>query len=419
VVRTTVAEPIIRVENLGKKYLIRHQEGGARYRALRDVLAGGLKTAAGLLRGNRPRRPRLEEFWALRGVSFEVSEGEAVGIIGRNGAGKSTLLKVLSRITEPSAGRVTLHGRVASLLEVGTGFHPELTGRENIYLNGSILGMRWKEIARQFDAIVDFAGVEQFLDTPVKRYSSGMSVRLAFAVAAHLEPEVLVIDEVLAVGDADFQRKCIGKMKEVATGGRTVLFVSHNMGAVQTLCTAAIRLDGGRVAAAGPAAEVVAGYLADTDPKGTAAGGPRVLGPDIELRELALRPQVIPSGGRTDVAITLRATAGTVIRGLCLLVYSNRDTRVAVIDLRSAAGPYRAAEGQTLTVTREVHRLPLVEGDYKLGLFVHSDCTGNDFFDLGALEVTPAVERPGVVPYPAQYRGFVEPDCGEPAATLS
>src|SRR5204862_2694696 len=203
-----------------------------------------------LLQG-RPIIPgaNLEEVWALRDVSFEVKRGEVVGIIGRNGAGKSTLLKILSRITEPTEGKVTLRGRVASLLEVGTGFHPELTGRENIYLNGAILGMSRGEIRAKFDEIVAFAETEKFLDTPVKRYSSGMYVRLAFAVAAHLEPEILVIDEVLAVGDAEFQKKCLGKMREVARGlGRTVLFVSHNMGAVRSLCETGLLLSEGKIA---------------------------------------------------------------------------------------------------------------------------------------------------------------------------
>src|SRR5262245_33679100 len=225
-----MSDVVIRAESLGKKYLIGHQAEGERYTALRDVIVRGARglarSAADMLRG-RPlvAGEEVEEFWALKDVSFEIKRGEVVGIIGRNGAGKSTLLKILSRITEPSTGRVTIRGRVASLLEVGTGFHPELTGRENIYLNGAVLGMTRVEIRKRFDEIVAFGEVEKFLDTPVKRYSSGMYVRLAFAVAAHLEPEILLVDEVLAVGDADFQRKCLGKMGEVARGGRTVLFV--------------------------------------------------------------------------------------------------------------------------------------------------------------------------------------------------
>ena len=225
------------------------------------------------LRRLRRSAPRRSDFWALKDVSFEVPPGEVLGVVGRNGAGKSTLLKVLSRITEPTTGRVELRGRVGSLLEVGTGFHPELTGRENIYLNGAILGMKRREIARKFDEIVAFAEVEQFLDTPVKRYSSGMYMRLAFAVAAHLEPEILLVDEVLAVGDAEFQKKCLGKMGDVAGEGRTVLFVSHNMGAVQTVCRRALLLDHGRVKMIGPAEEVVAEYLkAGEAADGVAAG---------------------------------------------------------------------------------------------------------------------------------------------------
>lgn len=222
-------KPIISVEGLGKSYTIRH-EGQTHYKSLREEI---FKLPKRLLQSSRQTR---EEFWALKDVSFDVMPGERVGIIGRNGAGKSTLLKLLSRITEPTTGRITLRGRVASLLEVGTGFHPELTGRENVFLNGAILGMSRVEVHRKFDEIVDFAGVEKFLDTPVKRYSSGMYVRLAFAVAAHLEPEILIVDEVLAVGDVEFQKKCLGKMEEVSEEGRTLLFVSHQMGMISKLC---------------------------------------------------------------------------------------------------------------------------------------------------------------------------------------
>lgn len=260
-----MSDTVIKVENLSKSYTIRHQTG-ERYTALRDVLANSAKDIGNrLLRRNHSARrtqySALEEFWALNDVSFEVKQGERVGIIGRNGAGKSTLLKILSRITEPTQGRIHIKGRVASLLEVGTGFHPELTGRENIYLNGAILGMSRDEIRRKFDEIVAFAEVEKFLDTPVKRYSSGMYVRLAFAVAAHLEPEILVVDEVLAVGDAAFQKKCLGKMGDVASEGRTVLFVSHNMTAVKTLCQRAVWLEQGAIAGIGEIGRVVDDYL--------------------------------------------------------------------------------------------------------------------------------------------------------------
>jgi lipopolysaccharide transport system ATP-binding protein len=262
----------IRAEGLGKKYLIGHQASNERYVTLRDVLA---RTAKGFVRSARDMArgrqlvdgDEIEEFWALKDVNFEIKRGEVVGIIGRNGAGKSTLLKILSRITEPSTGRVEIRGRVASLLEVGTGFHPELTGRENIYLNGAILSMPRAEIRRKFDEIVAFAEVEKFLDTPVKRYSSGMYVRLAFAVAAHLEPEILVVDEVLAVGDTEFQRKCLGKMDEIGKGGRTILFVSHNMQAVRRFCSRCIVLSAGRLAREGATDPTLRFYLEQLRPQ--------------------------------------------------------------------------------------------------------------------------------------------------------
>ena len=241
-----INKPIISVENLSKKYLISHQQE-RRYSAMRDVIVNGVKGVGKKLLGRGEEKNSKEEFWALKDINFEIKQGDRVGIIGRNGAGKSTLLKILSRITEPSTGKIHLRGRVASLLEVGTGFHPELTGRENIYLNGAIMGMSKWEIKKKFDEIVDFAEVEKFLDTPVKRYSSGMYVRLAFAVAAHLEPEILIVDEVLAVGDAGFQKKCIGKMEAIGNEGRTVLFVSHNMGMVLKLCNLGVLLHEGKI----------------------------------------------------------------------------------------------------------------------------------------------------------------------------
>jgi lipopolysaccharide transport system ATP-binding protein len=242
-----VNRSIITVENLSKRYSIGHQR--AKGDGLRHSIEQAVRNPVSWLWGRRKRfaRQRSEEFWALKNVSFEIKEGEVVGIIGRNGAGKSTLLKILSRITEPTTGRIHISGRVASLLEVGTGFHPELTGRENIFLNGAILGMRKTEIKAKFDEIVAFSEIERFLDTPVKRYSSGMYVRLAFAVAAHLEPEILIVDEVLAVGDAGFQKKCLGKMQDVSQGGRTVIFVSHNMGVISHLCNQVILLGGGQM----------------------------------------------------------------------------------------------------------------------------------------------------------------------------
>jgi lipopolysaccharide transport system ATP-binding protein len=286
-------EVVIKVENLGKSYLIGHEMGnGRRQESFREAVGRQARSfARAALDMSRGRQiiqgNKIEEFWALTDVSFEVNRGEVLGIIGRNGAGKSTLLKILSRITEPTRGRVTIKGRVASLLEVGTGFHQDLSGRENIYLNGAILGMSRTEIKSKFDEIVDFAEIEKFLDTPVKRYSSGMYVRLAFAVAAHLEPEILIIDEVLAVGDVVFQKKCLGKMKTTANSGRTVLFVSHNMQTVAGLTERAVLLHGGRVVAMGRSAEIIEQYLLEQGPTNTVyqqiASGTR---PEITLVEL-------------------------------------------------------------------------------------------------------------------------------------
>lgn len=258
---------VITVENLGKKFTLHHQQR-EQYTALRDVISNGIRTFSKKIFSPFTPHPSSliqtsEDFWALKDVSFEVKQGDRIGIIGRNGAGKSTLLKILSRITEPTTGSVRIKGRVASLLEVGTGFHPELTGRENIFLNGAILGMGRAEIKKKFDEIVDFAEIEKFLDTPVKRYSSGMYVRLAFAVAAHLEPEILIVDEVLAVGDAQFQKKCLGKMEDVGREGRTVLFVSHNMGAVSQLCQIGISMVQGHVALQGKMRDIINLYMSE------------------------------------------------------------------------------------------------------------------------------------------------------------
>jgi lipopolysaccharide transport system ATP-binding protein len=256
-------EPIIKAENIGKKFIISH-EGRESYTALRDVLANQVKKIISFPKHLKTKQlpKHQEDFWALRNIDFEIQQGDRVGIIGRNGAGKSTLLKVLSRITPPTEGKVQINGRLASLLEVGTGFHPELTGRENIFLNGTILGMTRQEIKRKFDEIVAFAEVEKFLDTPVKRYSSGMYVRLAFAVAAHLDPEILIVDEVLAVGDAQFQKKCLGKMEDVSKNeGRTLLFVSHQMSAMQALCNKGMLMERGKIAFSGDMTQTITTYL--------------------------------------------------------------------------------------------------------------------------------------------------------------
>lgn len=303
---------IIKAENISKMYLIDHKRKRKGSVGYRDVLIHQAK----MLLNPKYRRElaeevdEKEEFWALNGISFDIDKGDRVGIVGSNGAGKSTLLKILSRITEPTSGKVTIQGRIASLLEVGTGFHPELTGRENIFLNGAILGMKREEIRRQFDAIVDFGGIEKFLDTPVKRYSSGMYVRLGFAIAAHLEPEIMIIDEVLAVGDAEFQKKCLGKMKDVSNSGRTVLFVSHNLTAVQGLCNKAIFLQKGKLVEMGETGHVINTYMSKVtktsleqhwDDVNKAPGNSMV-----RIKKLAVEPYYLENQTHVDVRTPIK-----------------------------------------------------------------------------------------------------------------
>ena len=394
-------EPAIRASGLGKRYAI--SRGGApRATTMGEALV------------NRLRRPLAREkrdaFWALRDVELDIRRGETVGVIGRNGAGKSTLLKVLSRITAPTTGQVELFGRVGSLLEVGTGFHPELTGRENIFLNGQILGMRRAEVARQFDAIVDFAGVEKFLDTPVKRYSSGMYVRLAFAVAAHLEPEILIVDEVLAVGDAAFQAKCLGKMKDVAVAGRTVLFVSHNMAAVRQLCGRAVLMHSGSVAKEGPTGEVVAEYLRGVSvPQGvdrpTSPYGVKLRGVGFRDAELGDEDDGQSSVLFFDKPYRLRVDlhASEPIDNAALVVRFYND----VGDLVSTActpeeglAPF-ALDG-AVSVEFDVPPLRLLPGRYTLGVFVYrpnDPVAYLDAADLMGFDVEPSIVRDGMWPY--------------------
>ena len=362
-----MATPAIKVEGLGKKYRLVHGQERTRYRTLRESLVDAVKAPF-------RKRGTTEEFWALNDVSFEVQPGEVVGIIGRNGAGKSTLLKILSRITKPTTGRVEINGRVGSLLEVGTGFHPELTGRENIYLNGAILGMSRAEIARKFDEIVAFAEVEKFLDTPVKRYSSGMYVRLAFAVAAHLEPEILIVDEVLAVGDQAFQKKCLGKMKDVSRGGRTVLFVSHNMATMRSLCTTGVVLERGRVSVSGFIEDCVRAYHQDatnnlgsatisTPPRTTArVKGVRLVAADGTLG-------VMHYGDDLRVEVEFEADPPTECPQLGLVITSSEG--MAVLSTNSHFQPpprsgKRLAHG---TITCELVRPPLMAGEYTVSLW--------------------------------------------------
>jgi lipopolysaccharide transport system ATP-binding protein len=384
-----MSDTVITVEHLSKSYLVGHRsdgEGHKRYTALRDVISNQVRTTArnavNMVRGRQVvLRNHIEEFWALKDVSFEVKRGERLGIIGRNGAGKSTLLKILSRITEPTEGRVLLRGRVASLLEVGTGFHPELTGSENIYLNGAILGMTRAEIRRKFDEIVAFAEVEKFLDTPVKRYSSGMYVRLAFAVAAHLEPEILVVDEVLAVGDAEFQKKCLGKMSEVAAGGRTVLFVSHNITAVRQLCDNGVWLEGGRTKEIGPIGVVARAYSNDT--RGRANSGDfsaRNISGDgtIELVSYCVtnargEPSPLP-GTNEDMIIYIKVNVRTSIARPAVGITFTNEQGVLLTSLNTVE------QGTTLpslpqggvTISIRVRRVAFLPGTYTSTFWVMS-----------------------------------------------
>jgi lipopolysaccharide transport system ATP-binding protein len=404
-------DTIIAVENLGKRYRLGAGRSNERYTALRDVLTDKAKSLFRRTPLTSDVRSLIsDEFWALKEVSFGVKQGEVLGIIGRNGAGKSTLLKILSRITEPTEGKIRIKGRVASLLEVGTGFHPELTGRENIYLNGAILGMSRTEIKAKFDEIVAFADVEKFLDTPVKRYSSGMYVRLAFAVAAHLEPEILVVDEVLAVGDAEFQKKCLGKMQEVALGeGRTVLFVSHNMAAIRRLCSIVLYFETGRVVGYGDAAEQIAVYERHTETSAVTSFGRTVsIGRNCELRSIRINPNPVESGRQMEVSLEFTSKAITRIDELCLLIYSATGVRVAVVDLRVTNVYHRVTRQAGYAVTAQIEHLSLVEGDYLVGLWIRTDDFSGDLFDLVTLRVSSARTGQSIVPYAPHLRGFVE-----------
>lgn len=405
----------ILVEGLSKKYTIGHQaqEG---YATFRDSLASGLRSTGSHILAKLAGKPliqssRTEEFWALKDIEFGVKQGDRVGVIGRNGAGKSTLLKILSRITEPTSGRATINGRVASLLEVGTGFHPELTGRENIFLNGAILGMSKAEILRKFDEIVEFSGVERFLDTPVKRYSSGMHVRLAFAVAAHLEPEILIIDEVLAVGDSGFQKKCLGKMEDVGREGRTVLFVSHNMASVQNLCTSCLFLEDGKIRSIGDSKDVIGQYVSSIN-----------LGDKTELAE---RKDRKGSGEIVFDAVSLVDAAGnsahafscgeTACFGIDVISKKNNcqknvvigfginsasDTRIATLS-NDISGQEIEIESGKSRIQIRIPDLPLAPGRYQFTLFMSANGTitdwiqnagsffveGSDFYGTGRIRL--------------------------------
>lgn len=410
-----MSDAVIRANGLGKKYVIGHQERTDRHRTLRDAIGVTLKTFARSARDVVAGRQlvsgdAVEEFWALKDVSLDIKRGEVIGIIGRNGAGKSTLLKILSRVTEPSEGRVEIRGRVASLLEVGTGFHPELTGRENIYLNGAILGMTRAEIKRKFDEIVAFAEIDKFLDTPVKRYSSGMYVRLAFAVAAHLEPEILIVDEVLAVGDAAFQKKCLGKMGEVANEGRTVLFVSHNMAAVSRLCQSAVLMKEGKLQLRGTTNEALNEYAASVG--GSSTPSTRSVHHDAGTIMVTIRAIVSNTDAATNkaqIGVTVSASIPDTLFDCAILISTSLGLRVAIVDLRQLhLLPRRISPDHSATFEILLPDLPLVEGMYSLGTYVRTLHFCGDINDLAPMELPTRTHATPYAPYHWNYRGIIE-----------
>lgn len=385
----------IKVENLSKKYIIRHEKKSGSYETFSDTIVQGSKNIAKKIihpfSGKEIDSQTQEEFWALKDINFEINQGDKVGIIGRNGAGKSTLLKVLSRITEPTSGKIHINGRIASLLEVGTGFHPELTGRENIYLNGAILGMSRKEIKAKFDEIVAFAEVDKFLDTPVKRYSSGMYVRLAFSVAAHLEPEILVVDEVLAVGDAQFQKKCIGKMNDVSKEGRTILFVSHNMNAIEQLCQKVIILDGGRIINNSETKHAISFYLnkmqenlnnvsINNMPRINNYGEKIRISEATLINEKGLEVNAYKAREKITLALELKVIENVDDVHININVYDIQQYLITTITSRTEYGYIKCTSGNTIHIQVALDSLMLSPGDYNLTITVGK--RGHQPFDI-------------------------------------
>jgi len=404
----------IKVENLGKMYSIRHEQRD-RYTALRDVITNKVKSFGKRFFGLQPPasnpQPSKEDFWALKDVSFDVNQGDRMGIIGRNGAGKTTLLKLLSRVTKPTTGKIAIKGRVASLLEVGTGFHPELTGKENIFLNGAILGMTKQEIKKKFDEIVDFAEIEKFLDTPVKRYSSGMYVRLAFAVAAHLEPEILLVDEVLAVGDAQFQKKCLGKMEKTGREGRTILFVSHNMSAIRSLCNRCVIIDRGRIQFNGGAEKAINEYSSGTL---------------MELGHTWTRPEgQVTSAGMVfkEISISLQGKQPRLLllcdmtlvcqepsKGFFLAVDICDGTSSPIMQVLPESSPFIVGIPGIHRIQLEIELPPLIPGIYCTDFWIGSHYTNTQDYvkNVVTFEVTQSPTSDRSFPHSANH-GFLVP----------
>ncbi len=408
---------VIQALGLGKKYIVKHgQSSQANYNTFREKISGGARTFF-----RRNNIPTYDEFWALKDLDLEVKSGERIGIVGGNGAGKSTLLKILSRITEPSSGEVRLKGRIASLLEVNTGFHPELTGRENIFLKGVIHGMKRQDIRRQFDSIVDFSGVEDFLDVPVKRYSSGMYVRLAFAVSAHLDPEILIVDEVLAVGDINFQNKCLGKMNETSREGRTVIFVSHNMGAIQTLCERSIMLDHGQMVADGPSSDVIESYLVNmstgasgfgifnfSDAKRYGNGKARFVSMKLTpLNEKGNPHNILRTKDSLRVSLRVEAQHNISNAIVAIIIYDSAGYRLIDANSELMRTELTLKEGGEARIDFRLHDLRLRPGSYSIGIWMGR--RNEDDIDGIAhavnFSVDPAFDAPRSAPvYPGTYQ---------------
>ncbi|NOT74603.1 MAG: ABC transporter ATP-binding protein [Cyclobacteriaceae bacterium] len=383
-------KPVLELHSVSKKFTIHHQES---YLSLRDRMSNVLRSS-----------PREEDFWALKDVTFDVNPGDSLGIIGKNGAGKSTLLKILSKITPPTEGKIKGRGRMASLLEVGTGFHPELTGRENVFFNGSLMGMKKKEIVSRFDEIIDFSGTEKFLDTPLKHYSSGMQLRLAFSVAAFLEPEILIIDEVLAVGDAEFQKKCLGKMDDVRKSGRTILFVSHNMAAVSRLCNRSLLLDQGEITAMGTPDQVMHTYLKNREEKKTDRSVIK-LAEGISLHDFVFQKSELSSGDSLHYSFRISSSAPNTISGLALLLYNELNERIGIVDLRSEELLSKSREKNDLIFSGTLNGLQLVDGIYHMGIYISSNAVQGDFYDLNSFHIS--LPEGDIVPYDKQHRGYI------------
>jgi lipopolysaccharide transport system ATP-binding protein len=405
-----MSDSIITVENLSKKYIISHKER-ENYSTMRDAITNGIKGFGKKLLGRGSGSMTKEDFWALKDINFEIKQGDRVGIIGRNGAGKSTLLKTLSRITEPTTGKIHLKGRVASLLEVGTGFHPELTGRENIFLNGAIMGMSKVEIKKKFDEIVAFAEVEKFLDTPVKRYSSGMYVRLAFAVAAHLEPEIMIVDEVLAVGDTQFQKKCLGKMEDVGKEGRTVIFVSHNMGMIKQLCNSLIVLKSGELDFQGGVDEGIDYYLNECEEPVTNLNNvkhhgaqKRIISSIKLLGDNKREVKRFTSGEEMGFELTLDRKHEQLLKNTGRCSIALFDVNKNYLALFSTELYYQNDILLDSKVSCIIPRCPLSKGTYYMNLFVEENGEVQDWIkDFIKFEVDHGNFHPGRQQYPVGY----------------